>query len=438
VATTPGVAGGTREAEVAGTASAVGGCDLLVQSELDRRCRGFTHLAPPRPARILLRPGSQAAHATTHELTDALVAEVSSIGRAFPSGSIPCHSELQAPCLARDEPQTLNLLVWVGTSSHPEPAEEQAVGEWLDQRPDALAVAVLPPDADPDVATPLRLRHLHAIRSGPRSRQAALEVLALAGVDAAERRVFVSYSHADGIELAHAVVQALMPARFEVFLDSFTLTPGVDFGERIEHELLGKAFLVLIETPGAIASDWVDRELAFARRNRLGIASVWRGPPDPRLEGIGAKRRWLLPKGALLKSGGGPSLRESAATDLRDFVSRHHALTIAHRRRVIDEDLRKALHRVGLGSGAVRPMPGGLEVETRSGRYDISLRPRPAELLDMHEADLRTGSGNAGVMVSATPRGTREREALAWLSRRTGIVHWDEGKLRALAQRLVE
>ncbi len=235
--------------------------------------------------------------------------------------------------------------------------------------------------------------------------------------------------------LAHAVFRTLSEARFSVFLDSFALSPGIDFAERIEHELLDKAFLILIETPCALASAWVLREMAFARQHRLGIASVRADPSGPRLEGVGSARRWTLPTGALLTSGtGGPTLEASAADELRDFVSRLHTQSMLRRSQTLDAGLRAALRRAGIGGGDVTGMPLGLGIDAAGYRWAVSMRPRPANLIDMHAAARLAPPGSRRVMVSATPRGTPEQEALGWLADESDIRHWDEGRLLSLAR----
>jgi len=222
-----------------------------------------------------------------------------------------------------------------------------------------------------------------------------------------------------------------------VFLDAFALAPGSDFAERIEHELLEKAFLILIETPMALASNWVMREVAFARQHRLGLATVQPDPTGQRLAGIGRSRRWIVPDGTLSTSpAGGPSLAPAAAEDLHEFVVRRHAEAMLRRRHVLDVGLRAALRRNGIGGSRVSPIAGGIRVNGGAHRWAVSLRPRPASLIDMHTAARQRPPAHRSVMVSATPRGRPERDALSWLAHESSISHWDEGRLLSLAQML--
>jgi hypothetical protein len=179
------------------------------------------------------------------------------------------------------------------------------------------------------------------------------------------------------------------------------------------------------------------RELAFARRHRLGIASVW-PPGEPQLAGIGATRRWKVPPGALGEAPtGGPALKRPAADDLRRVVTRLHGEALVRRRRALAGGMRAALRRRGVPAGNVIAVPGGLDVDAAGRRWSVGLSPRPATLIDMHALARRVPTGRRGVVVSATPRGRHEREALGWLDGETRAAHWDEGRLLSLADKLV-
>lgn len=414
-----------------------GGLDVLVQSEDGRSCRGFANVAVTRPARILVRAGTPQSVATAAQLVDALSRAVGALGDEAPAPAMPCLSTLRDPCGASKEHATVNMLVWVGSDDDPDAAQDVDANRWFHTNANAAAVAVIPDGRNPDAAVPQRLRDRQVVWWSGDADRAAQDVLAASDVLTADRRLFVSYSHADGVDLANAVFHTLAEARFSVFLDAFALAPGSDFAERIEHALLDKAFLVLIETPQALASDWVLREVAFARRHRLGIASVWPGGGH-RLRGIGDSRRWQVPAGALgTSASGGPALDPAAASDLRDLIVRLHGEALMRRRRVLAGGVRAALRRRKVPASDVVAVPGGLDVKAGGRCWAVGLSPRPATLLDMHALARRTGGGQPGVVVSATPIGRPEREALEWLSVTTPARHWDEGRLLSLADALV-
>jgi TIR domain-containing protein len=409
------------------------GCDVVLQFQGAHTCQGFSGVAVPRPVRILVRAGMPGTAADAAErLVGALARNLRSLGTEVVP---PCRGGLRRECLASKEQQTFNLLAWVGSESRPDAAEERVVAGWLKDQPNAAAVAIVPTGANPDLVVPPSLRDRQVIWwGGPEA--TALDLASVAELDTGERRIFISYSHSDGFPLAHALARALEEARFDVFLDAFVLRPGSDFAERIEHELLDKAFLLLVETPAAVASDWVKNELHVARQNRLGIASVWPAG-GPRLRGVGWARRWRMPAGTAAGiDPESPVLEAADAGAIRGFVIGLHTESVLRRRHELDAGLRAALHR--RGAATVTAMPGGLEVDLgRSPVWNVSLRPRPASLLDMHAAARQAPPGHRALMVSATPRARPEKEALGWLADESGIPHWDEGRLRSLASKLL-
>jgi hypothetical protein len=164
------------------------------------------------------------------------------------------------------------------------------------------------------------------------------------------------------------------------------------------------------------------------------VASVWTGEA-PKLGGFG-NRRWPLPVGALQTAGpNGPELAQPAAGELRDFINDRHTESIVRRRRVLEQGLRLALFLFDR-SARVTNTVGGLEVDTGGRTWHVSFRPRPASLLDMHAAAGRAPVGQR-LMISATPRGKPEREALHWLADEAQLPHRDEGLLLTVARDLV-
>jgi hypothetical protein len=410
------------------------GSEVLLQDEAAVTCKGFVDVGFSRPARILVHRGMRAAAPIATRLGEALEEALRGLGAARPHHP-PCLGRLRGGCIAGEEPYTLNLLVWVGDGTVPNAFEEDYVRAWLASGGERHAIAVVPGDANLYRAIPPALARQQVVRWDGDAERAALDVIGVASVDSAERRVFISYSHADGTDLALAVNEVLTRERFTTFFDSFDLDPGVDFAERIEHELMEAAFLVLIETPGAIASQYVvEEEVGFARAQRLGVASVRPvDSPEPPLPGF-AGWRWDVPKAGP----GGPLLDDAAKADLGDFVVDRHERTITYRRWALESSLRAAPDRRRVDPRRVSGFPGGIRVDANGASQYVSLRPRPAQLVDMHAAFHQTPAGAAAGMVSATPRGHREREALAWLGGESAVSHHDEGSLGRLAALLAE
>ena len=66
------------------------------------------------------------------------------------------------------------------------------------------------------------------------------------------------------------------------FIDRFAIPYGADVQDHIADALEQFAFLLLLETPDAHASDWVFLEIDYALSHTMGILIVqWPGDPEP-------------------------------------------------------------------------------------------------------------------------------------------------------------
>ena len=76
---------------------------------------------------------------------------------------------------------------------------------------------------------------LHPINALDRSSlsKVSAAVLRWLGLTEKQRRVFVSYRRSDSLLIGEQVWETLSKAGFEVFLDRFSVDPGVDFQERL-------------------------------------------------------------------------------------------------------------------------------------------------------------------------------------------------------------
>lgn len=75
-------------------------------------------------------------------------------------------------------------------------------------------------------------------------------------------RIFVSHSHKDNT-YCHAIVQGLRSAGADVWYDEHNMQPG-QLGPSIERELLQRPIFVLVLSPSAVKSSWVENETRWA------------------------------------------------------------------------------------------------------------------------------------------------------------------------------
>lgn len=96
-----------------------------------------------------------------------------------------------------------------------------------------------------------------------------------------ERRLFISYKRDDAQSLANQLYNALDAHGFDVFIDTRSVPPAVDFQAELWHRLSDSDVVVLIDTPGFRQSRWTTEELARANATNIQILHLlWPGQPE--------------------------------------------------------------------------------------------------------------------------------------------------------------
>jgi TIR domain len=102
-------------------------------------------------------------------------------------------------------------------------------------------------------------------------RDAAPSLLSRADVTSSESLIFISYRRLETLPFALQLFDRLTHEGFEVFLDRFSIPPGFDFQRRLTRELEDKSMVLLLESTGVKDSKWIQHEIDFAKRTRLGF-----------------------------------------------------------------------------------------------------------------------------------------------------------------------
>ena len=87
-------------------------------------------------------------------------------------------------------------------------------------------------------------------------------------------RVFISYARDDGEDFAEDLVQRIEGAGIPVWRDREGMRGGEGWWNQIERVIDEVAFMVVVMTPGAVASDVVRKEWDEARRQGVCIFPV--------------------------------------------------------------------------------------------------------------------------------------------------------------------
>src|SRR5262245_36913755 len=82
--------------------------------------------------------------------------------------------------------------------------------------------------------------------------------------NAASRYVFISYAQADGAEFVDRLRQDLQRNGIDVWVDKTRISPGARFPQRIQSGLQDAWAVLVVLTPGAVVSSYVEGEWHYA------------------------------------------------------------------------------------------------------------------------------------------------------------------------------
>jgi hypothetical protein len=374
-----------------------------------RPCRGFVDLPLARPTRLLVASDAEAIGSR-----DAVVSGTRSALARLAGYESECSGPGDLDCWATGEPAARNLLLVVAGATPPTRDIESLVDAWLAQGMETLGMVRA--DVDPDRVLPTRMRALNALvwRSDPR--EVLPDLVDTILLESEDRRIFVSYARKDGSAMADRVFEALARKRFDVFLDRFRLGPGSNFIERIEDEILDKSMVVVIETPEAIESQWVRKEVDIAIARRLGLAAV------------------NTVSSEVIREIDEPSrCRINDDRQIVDFLVEQHRVQLLERRDALRQAVYHALVHAGLARGEISEAPSGFVVD-RPGRSrrTVAVSTRPADLHRFRVADQLAGGAEA-YLVHPQPALERRRRDLHWLSDVSKVIEVDEGRINDAA-----
>ena len=295
----------------------------------------------------------------------------------------------------------------------------------------ALGVAILPVEKAEGTgrvadSLPERLKRLNAVSWQGDGVGVANSLLRMLGLVEAERKVFISYRQSETRELATQLHTALVQRGFDVFLDRFSVDPGVNFQRRLEEDLGDKAFVLLLESNGLEGSKWVRHEIAYAHARRIEILALTLPDCTNRVQAIDNAFRFPLAEGDVSSEG---TLFPGALGRALDAVEMAHARALRRRREQILGSVTQKLE----GEGCeCEPTDDWCVFATRQGTGDSGLfwvTPRRPAAKDFYGLSLQHNrvagaeslANLKGAVVHDAGRLADDyRELIGWLSHLSG------------------
>lgn len=366
---------------------------------------------------------------TSDRKSDADLLESSIYANALLSGGRRANLEItRDPSVLEAKPRTgdpTTLAVFLtGTRA-------SASDKWINDAANACLKNFIPalPVHDPKRAYELQMPQvLHPINGSKwipseNPDETAAKVLKLLGLAEDDQRIFISYRQLDAAHIVEQLRHAFLDERWDVFLDRFSIPPGVNFQERLDKELADKAFVLLVESPEVSTSKWVEHEVAFALIRKLGLLALTL--PTVKSEelhpAIQETLRLRLTASDFCLQGPQPRLAADALKRVVEEIDRRHSEAFTLRRESAMLEASEEMRRHGYDVSAIDQW--GL-LGTKEGQREVALvtarAPEARDLRLIHALRMKhrkAGTPTRGWVVHPTEDIDSERSSLLeWLT----------------------
>ncbi len=442
--------------------------DIVLQTEQadgSFHCRGFSSVPAASRSWIAITStgaaaGRKSAADLAEELKTALLASSPEVSMEdFDCGVAP--SGMQP----KDQADRLKLLVLVGDEGC-KFTDKPWYHNWDSDKNRSGLMILLPPGTYEDFFDPsLRgeenashlLRRINTVSWSKNVAEVVPSVLGRAEVTSSINRIFISYRRVETLPIALQLFDRLTHERFDVFLDRFSIEPGVDFQRRLTQELEEKSMVVLLESKHLSTSKWTQHEIDFAKRRRLGLIAfrmpdvkdeeLLRSVNDARepLECADFKKKPEKVKLDGVEVNQWQELLDKPGEALDRIIAKiksAHAAALFLRRHRLRSELVKALGAEGVtvAYSAVGPL------KVTHGGNDHVLWPttRPPQVDDFRsvhgvfygQMPPRPATSRAVIVGPMAALEPDRQEQLEWLHKVSQCRTFDEGNLAELARKL--
>lgn len=212
-------------------------------------------------------------------------------------------------------------------------------------------------------------------------------VLGQLGIEARDRRVFISHRRFDGLAAAEQLHDELTHHAFKPFIDRFSIQPGEAVQETIADVLEDFAFLLLLETPDAHNSNWVYDEVDYALAHAMGILILqWPGKTKQVPGSKGLPRLTLKPSDIVKDGHKYDIFTPSAIKTIIDEIEDAQACAIVRRRKLLLRGIQESAR--DAGASCVQLKDWALDITGATKKHSIvCVTPRLPTCEDLQHLD---------------------------------------------------
>jgi hypothetical protein len=380
-------------------------------------CEKFDHLPSPKSVYVAICfTDDDQSEQLAIDLKTKLLKSIANLESHFVISQPPCNGNVMAfnTCKSLGIPDNLKLLIVVSngmSNTFPNPS----VLNWTN-----TILPILQLDTDVSLPTPFKEPQIAFWRND--IDEVIPYIFGLIGISEEDQRIFISYRRKDTSALAEQLFDRLHHEGFDVFLDRFSINPAVNFQNRLYQELADKAMIVFLESPTFLSSPWIQLEIAFAIKYRLGYLSININNSPKILLVDDEYRRNIVMRSCGRKAS--KAILDGLITDIRQ----QHSIALYRKRNYLNNNIIAALQTKGAVVNFDKS--GFINVFNSSGKlnYKIWATARPPKVNDYHYTDI---SHTTGLKVIFGPEfKEHKREVLnTWLSQKSVIDYYNEGQI---------
>ena len=383
-------------------------------------CEKFDHLPSPKSANIAICfTDNNQSEQLAIELRTKLINAITNLKSNFISSLAPCggHVVHFSGCQALNNPDNLKLLIVISDGMISTFADDSVL-TWTQ-----TILPVLPLGHPVTLPQPFKIPQVAFWRD--HIDEVIPTIFGLIGISEEDQRIFISYRRDDTTAFAEQLFDRLHHEGFDVFLDRFSINPGVNFQNRLYQELADKAMIVFLESPTFLSSPWIQLEIAFAKKYRLGLLAlnIDGSPKIPSIDNEYRRDLILSDTTGLLDIPGLNNL----VTDIRQ----QHSVALYRMKNYLNNNVVAALESVG--AATTFDQNGFISVadDGRKLNYKIWATPRPPKVNDYHYTDISHSDGEK-VIIGPEFRENKREQLNTWLSRKSAVQYFNEGEILKL------
>lgn len=379
------------------------------------RCEQFSNLPSPKSVYIAIcfTKNPQSEQLAT-ELKDKLITAISNLGNDFKQSSPPCGGGDVSfgNCGALDITDNIKLLIVVSDGKTDDFADD-VVLNWSE-----TTLPVFPAGANVTLPSPFSNSNAEFWKNN--IDEVIPTIFGIIGISDEDQKIFISYRRIDTRTLAEQLFDRLNREKFEVFLDSFSINPGVHFQNRLYQELADKAMVVFLESPKFSESEWTQAEAAFAKANRLGYIAL-NIKNAPKIASVDEEYRINI-------SAADMTLADELLIPKLDSVIKEirqqHSAALYFMRNYLTRNIEAALNNRGITPEYDR---NGF-INDGTNNYKIWATPRPPKLNDYHYTDTSDTSPRK-IIFGPRFMEDKRKDLNTWLSEKSAIEFYNEGEI---------